>query len=476
MKMSQRRAILTLFLVLSAGFLGVFLNGCAAADTTASMIGMPRQAYGEARSLPSLNEPFSPPQHPQLQLTPTPGASIHSPAVWIDSPLDNTILVLNGKELRIVAHAAFLTGSAELKVYNGDYALIQEIDLGNPRYILRTVNQQLSRYEGSWLPVQQHDSLRSRDGSVIYYLTVTVDTVVSGPVKLTAYEPLPTPTLTASVTLTSTPTALANSAEPVMPTAIFTLSPSATPSFTPLPERSPTNSPTPTPSLTATPTIVAASVTPSPTPTDLPIIAFQPKEEKPCKVRANSEIETPARVGPGDQRSIFGFLDPRVLYMVTGQYVQGTETWWQIAYTPERFAWVYDAHIIKAGNCLEQGYVEPPPVVILPTDTATMTATASQVPPLPPSPTLTADPTKGTPVLSPTPTEDKYEGYFILQGRVETMSDTLIVVNGIPIALTGNFAFLAEEVRAGDLVYTEGYFNEAEILLPIFFSIDRMAQ
>jgi hypothetical protein len=120
-----------------------------------------------------------------------------------------------------------------------------------------------------------------------------------------------------------------------------------------------------------------------------------------CSFYVSPNTLIPYSVGPGDNRTVLGFLPTDYTYPTTGRAVaEDGSLWWQIQ-TPDhldRFVWVADRDAHMTGSCgdNEVVYVDTPTLNAFPTATLTPTATATlpvveqpqQAPP-PEQPTLT---------------------------------------------------------------------------------------
>jgi len=89
-----------------------------------------------------------------------------------------------------------------------------------------------------------------------------------------------------------------------------------------------------------------------------------------CKVRTEQELFARVRVGPGENRGIFGFLPAKQDFTVIGQALdeQG-KTWWQLdkdEIPGSEFAaslWVAEEEVDEIGNCLSVPPGEIPPII-----------------------------------------------------------------------------------------------------------------
>lgn len=442
--------------------------------------------------------------------TPTPLIGVNPPAVWIDSPVTDTPLIFDDQSLKIVAHAAYVSGNAVLEVYDSQNTLIDTVILGEPIAFLNSLNQQLALYEGEWLPPAPISP-----NAVIYTLIVKVDGVESEPVVLRTYQPTPTPTATPTITPTFTPTITPSSTPTATHTATATNTNTATATSTHTATATNTNTATSTATNTATatatntatstatatstntatathtPTSTATAtatdtptvtLTPSNTPTDLPVIRYIEKGSLPCEVRALPDHEIIVRAGPGDNRSVLQYLDPRIIYAATGQAMHEGETWWEIELYQGRKGWIPGEYIVHTGTCVTTSSVATPPVIIPPTPTFTFTPSITATITGLPSPEPAEIIGTRVPIVSivppgtyipptATPTATPYSGpLFIIEGRIDGVGGNVIAVSGVGIWLPTGHPLLSQ-VKVGDIVRAEGYFNTDGYLIPMVIYI-----
>lgn len=239
------------------------------------------------------------------------------PNVWIDQPLPGQPLVLSELPEQIVAHAAGLTGGAQLEIRNGADEVLAVVDLGGPEDTIDT-GALISHYTSNWLPALD-ELLAEMQGVLVLKLIVSVNGVDSAPVIFTILRETdtPTPTLTPTATITTSATA----------TATFTDTPSPTDTDTP------TETATLTPTITDTPTATLIdTITPVDTgtlePTFTPIVTsteavlgpsepeipWFPKDPITCELTAIGSEPVQGRVGPGNHRGVKLFISAPQTY------------------------------------------------------------------------------------------------------------------------------------------------------------------
>jgi len=131
----------------------------------------------------------------------------------------------------------------------------------------------------------------------------------------------------------------------------------------------------PTPTLTFTPTI---TFTPAPTLTPIP-----------CTIIA-TEADVITRVGPGNNRGSFVYLEPNKPIPVTGKKIVDEDIWWQLdkfevssAASSVLELWVAEALVTEQGDCESVIDVDAPPIIRIPPTAApqpTVTPTLGSIP------------------------------------------------------------------------------------------------
>lgn len=287
--------------------------------------------------------------------------AVNPPRVWIDSPLQDTALIFDGSALPVIAHASFLSGSALLRVADGNGATLETIALAETDKVTAGSGL-LTRHEGEWLPKPQDAANVAPDGSVIYRLTVELGGLESEPVILRMYQatPTPSPSPTLTATPTGTPTFTLTSTSTGTATDEFTATPTATATGTEAPSVTPseTASPSPTDAPTFTPTVTQDV-------TDMPVIVFGGKNELPCLFYPIRGLEVAARVGPGDNRGSRFFLEQGEIYTAIAYNNDTGVNWWQANINNEN-VWVDSNQVIETGSCAVLVYEPAPPLVFAP--------------------------------------------------------------------------------------------------------------
>ena len=310
--------------------------------------------------------------------TPTPTKTANPPTaiaknpvnVWIDQPLPGQPLILGQLPDQIVAHAAGLSGDAQLEIRDGNDEILAVVDLGNPSEIVDT-GALISRYEAEWLPALEQ-LLADMQNVVVIKLIVTVNGVDSAPIVFTIMRETdtPTPTITPTNTVTPTITATVSDTPTDTPTSTPTFTATDTLTETETPTQTPTDTatdtPTPTDTVTDTPT---PTFTATNTPTEAvlappkPDIPFFPKDPIPCEISPIAGDRVQGRVGPGNHRGVKLFISAPSTYEGLA-YNDDLGMWWLIRYSNSETAWVDDSLVDTAGSCLLLPYEEAPDVVI----------------------------------------------------------------------------------------------------------------
>ena len=289
------------------------------------------------------------------------------PNVWIDQPLPGQTLILSQLPEQVVAHAANLTGVAQLEIRDGNDELLAVVDLGMPQEVVDT-GERLSRYSGQWQTALQA-LLADMPAVQVLKISVIVDDLASAPVIFTIMRetatPTPSPTgtqtPTATFTATSTPSATSTTTPTatLTSTATFTTTPTATFTAT----SSPTATLTPSPTLTPTPTATWTM-----TPTEFqapraPEIPYFPKEPIVCEISPIRDERVQGRVGPGEHRGVKLFIEAPNVYEAIA-YNDDFGLWWHIRYSTTQTVWVDDNLVNRIGSCFNLPYEEAPAIVI----------------------------------------------------------------------------------------------------------------
>lgn len=94
----------------------------------------------------------------------------------------------------------------------------------------------------------------------------------------------------------------------------------------------------------------------------------------PCAIRADRE-GVPVRVGPGESRAMFAYLNPGIEYTVIGQAIdEGEQVWWALDKTVftghegVTSLWVAQSDVTPIGDCGEVPPYDVPPVIPIPDD------------------------------------------------------------------------------------------------------------
>jgi hypothetical protein len=101
-----------------------------------------------------------------------------------------------------------------------------------------------------------------------------------------------------------------------------------------------------------------------------------------CTLYVASGDQIPYSVGPGDNRTVLGYLDVNSTYRALGKaFAADGSLWWQLEYfVNKEFVWVADKNVHTRGACDTVIIVPTPVLIIPPTETPTATPTNTPLP------------------------------------------------------------------------------------------------